>query len=1076
MSNSIKYWKGEEELNRDTKFLAARKNEFAEPLPLDDVLSEDGVELNSNRRDFLKFFGFSVTAVALAACYRAPIRKAVPYLVKPENVTPGVANYYSSQCGACSVGCGIEVKVREGRPIKVDGSPRSPISQGSLCAQGQGSIASLYDSERLANPLKNGAEMADWAAIDADITKRLAAIAAAGGRIALVSSSIHSPSTLKAIEDFKVKYTTTEHVTYDAISYSGILSANLADFGASVVPTYKFENAEVIVSFGADFLGTWISPVEFTKGWSKGRVPSKDKNMSLHIQFESNMSLTGTNADYRFPVAASKTGLYLASLYNYIANKAGVKQIAVAQSAEAAGNAIAKAGDALINAKGRSLVICGSNSTNDQQITNAINMLLENYGKTIDMANHSNQFKGIDKDTDKVMNDLKAGSIAAVIFYGVNPVYNGGKTWEDGIKKAKLSVSFSSSKDETASLCEYVCPDNHYLESWNDGEPRKGVFQFTQPTISPVFNTRQAQVSLITWAGTLPALEKDPFADKGILSQKHATSPFYSYIKQNWSTRLTGDLDTAFNKCLHDGVWTANGAPVAPAAKTEGNVENATAPAAVVTAAIVSVIPSYAGNVDALASGVQTKSSGLEMLLYANVSIGDGSQANNPWLQELPDPVSKVTWDNYVAIPKSFAAANNIKEGNTVNVKAGNITLNSVPVLIQPGQANGTVSLALGYGRTAAGKVGGSKEAEFDAVGVNAYPLISMVNGNRSYVVSGVEITKADEEYSLAQTQTHHSIEGRDLVREATFADWKKKANAGNDKDHPHVYTIWEKRDYLKDGAPGHRWAMAIDLNACTGCSACAVSCSLENNVPVVGRDEVRLRREMHWIRIDRYYSFTNTAKKEFDGNYVTKEKEIKAIDKAEGEKGEYEHWENVKVVHQPMMCQHCAQAPCETVCPVLATTHSSEGLNQMTYNRCIGTKYCGNNCPYKVRRYNWFRYNDNDHFDFHYNNPLGKMVINPDVTVRTRGVMEKCSFCVQRIQEGKLKAKRDGLDKNEVKVETACQRACPSNAIVFGDLQNPESEISKLYKNERGFSVLEELNVQSSVAYLTKIRNTETV
>jgi MoCo/4Fe-4S cofactor protein with predicted Tat translocation signal len=263
MSNSIKYWKGEEELNRDTKFLAARKNEFAEPLPLDDVLSEDGVELNSNRRDFLKFFGFSVTAVALAACYRAPIRKAVPYLVKPENVTPGVANYYSSQCGACSVGCGIEVKVREGRPIKVDGSPRSPISQGSLCAQGQGSIASLYDSERLANPLKNGAEMADWAAIDADITKRLAGIAAAGGRIALVSSSIHSPSTLRAIEDFKAKYTTTEHVTYDAISYSGILSANLADFGASVVPTYKFENAEVIVSFGADFLGTWISPVEF---------------------------------------------------------------------------------------------------------------------------------------------------------------------------------------------------------------------------------------------------------------------------------------------------------------------------------------------------------------------------------------------------------------------------------------------------------------------------------------------------------------------------------------------------------------------------------------------------------------------------------------------------------------------------------------------------------------------------------------------------------------------------------------------------------------------------------------------
>jgi Fe-S-cluster-containing dehydrogenase component len=444
-------------------------------------------------------------------------------------------------------------------------------------------------------------------------------------------------------------------------------------------------------------------------------------------------------------------------------------------------------------------------------------------------------------------------------------------------------------------------------------------------------------------------------------------------------------------------------------------------------------------------------------------------------LQELPDPVSKVCWDNYVALSKAFAESKGIDNGDTVNIKAGSITLNNIPVLIQPGQANGTASIALGYGRTAAGKVGGSAAQGYETVGVNAFPLFSSNGGNRSFTVSGVEITKGEESYSLAQTQTHHSIEGRDLVREATYSDWKKNAKAGNDKPHPHVYTIWEKRDYLKDGSPNHRWAMAIDLNACTGCSACVVSCSMENNVPVVGRDEVRLRREMHWIRIDRYYSFSNTSK-EFEGNFVTREKEIKAIDESQGENGAYAHWENVKVVHQPMMCQHCSQAPCETVCPVLATTHSSEGLNQMTYNRCIGTKYCGNNCPYKVRRFNWFRFNDNDKFDFHYNNPLGKMVINPDVTVRTRGVMEKCSFCVQRIQEGKLKVKREGGAPKEVKVETACQRVCPANAIVFGDLHNPDSEISKLYKNERGFQVLEELNVQSSVMYLTKVRNTQNV
>jgi len=427
----------------------------------------------------------------------------------------------------------------------------------------------------------------------------------------------------------------------------------------------------------------------------------------------------------------------------------------------------------------------------------------------------------------------------------------------------------------------------------------------------------------------------------------------------------------------------------------------------------------------------------------------------------MPDPVSKVTWDNYVALPKSLASELGVNERDTVNIKVGGVEYQNVPAMVQPGQANGTVAMALGYGRTAAGKVGGSVEKGFDTIGFNAYNL----GGGISTTLTGVEISKGEGSYHLAQTQTHHSIEGRDIVRETTLGEYKKNPKAGNDKAATHVYTIWEKRDYRKDGSPNHLWGMAIDLNACTGCGSCVVSCSIENNVPVVGRDEIRLRREMHWIRIDRYYSFVSAEAS------MTRENDVKAADASN--KGEFSHWENVQVIHQPMMCQHCAQAPCETVCPVLATTHSSEGLNQMTYNRCIGTKYCGNNCPYKVRRFNWFRYNDNDAFDFHFNNPLGKMVINPDVTVRTRGVMEKCSFCVQRIQEGKLKAKRDGKSPNDVQVETACQRACPSNAIVFGDLHNPESEISKLYRNERGFRVLDEINVQSSVTYMTKVRNT---
>ncbi len=1039
MSNNIKYWKGEDELNRNPQFLAAQKNEFHDDLPLDEVFNEDAIELQANRRDFLKYFGFSVTAVALAACQKTKIRHAVPYLVKPEDVTPGVANYYRSTCGACSAACGIEVKVREGRPIKVDGSVDSPISQGGTCAVGQASILSLYDNERLANPFSNGAEQTDWASIDAEITNSIKKIVAANGKVVILSGSTHSPSTLKAIESFKSTFPTTEHVMYDAVSYSGILDANEADFGKRALPTYKFGSAKVIVSFGADFLGTWISPVEFSKGYTINRQPAVAGGMSKHIQFESAMSMTGTNADFRFPMRASQEALYVATLYNYIAIATGAKQIPVPQQGELAGNSIKKTAEALVKAKGTSLVISASNEVEVQKIVNGINMLLGNYGSTIDMVNHSNQYQGSDKKTAEVLAGLKSGAIAGVIFYNTNPVYNhNSKEWIEAIKKASLSVSFASSKDETAALCQYVCPDNHYLESWNDAEPRKGTYHFTQPTISNVFNTRQAQISLLTWANALVAPATDPFASKGIFSQKLQASPYYNFIRANWAATLGSD--DAFNGVLEKGLYAV--------AASEG-------------------VASYAGNVEALASYISAnaKASGVDMVLYQGVGVRDGAFANNPWLQEMPDPVSKVCWDNYVAIPKAMAVKLDIAEGDTVNVKVGDVSYTNVPALIQPGQANETVAMALGYGRTHAGKVAGSVEKGFDTIGVNGYAFVNNT-GNRSFVAKNVEITKGDDNYSLAQTQTHHSIEGRDIVRESTYGAWQKSPNAGNDKPATHIYTIWEKPEYRKDGSPNHLWAMAIDLNACTGCGSCIVSCSIENNVPVVGRDEIRLRREMHWIRIDRYYSFNSTE------GVLTKDTEIEAAD----EKGNFDHWQNVNVLHQPMMCQHCSNAPCETVCPVLATTHSTEGLNQMTYNRCIGTKYCGNNCPYKVRRFNWFRFNDNDKFDFHFNNPLGKMVINPDVTVRTRGVMEKCSFCVQRIQEGKLKAKREGKSPNEVQVLTACQRACPSNAIVFGDLHNPESEVSKLHKNERGFTVLEEINVQSSVKYMTKIRNNDSL
>ena len=1040
MSNNQKYWKGAEELQRSPEFLKTQKHEFADALPLDEVLSDDSIELNSNRRDFLKYFGFSVTAVALASCYRTPVRHAVPYLVKPNDVTPGLPNYYSSTCGVCSSGCGIEVKVREGRPIKLDGSSRSPISQGGLCASGQSGILGLYDTERLANPLVNGSEVEDWNKLDLEISKKLAEVAASGKKIAIFSSTIHSPSDLKAIESFKAKYINVEHITYDAVNYSSIIEANGIDFGKAVIPAYNFSEAKVIVSFAADFLGTWISPVEFTKGYVKNRIPGKSAEMSQHFQFESNLSVTGTNADFRFPMQASKEALYLATLYNEIAKLKGATQIPVPQQGELAGNIIKNAAKALVKAGNKSLVISGSTIKENQQIVNGINTILGAIGTTIDFGGYSNQYKG-DATTWKAFEkSITSKTVGALLFWNSNPVYTDNKDfWTKAINSVKLSLSFSGTKDETASLCTYVAPNNHFLESWGDAEPRKGHVHFIQPTISPVFNTRQAPLSLLVWAGGIAADLMDPFEKKGHLAQKHNTSPYYSFVKENWL-----DAGKSFEELLHDGYLNTGGNELAGAA--------------------------YSGNVTSLASFVTTssKSNGTDLVLYTSVGVGDGTLANNPWAQELPDPVSKVTWDNYVSISKAMAEQLGIEKDDTVNIEVDGISLNNVPSLIQPGQANNTIGLALGYGRWAAGKVGGSTEKEFDILGVNAYPFAK----KGANVVSGVKITKGDDTYELAQTQTHHSIEGRDILKETTLAELRKNPKAGNDKPATHIYTIWEKQEYRKDGSPNHLWSMAIDLNACTGCGSCVVSCSIENNVPVVGRDEIRLRREMHWIRIDRYYSFHNDNKEVSDEEYLTQEKVIAKADKAEAKDGGYEHWENVKVIHQPMMCQHCGQAPCETVCPVLATTHSSEGLNQMTYNRCIGTKYCGNNCPYKVRRFNWFRYNDNDAFDFHFNNPLGKMVMNPDVTVRTRGVMEKCSFCVQQIQAGKLRAKREDRTMAGNEVQTACQKACPANAIVFGDLHNSESEISKLARNERGYKVLEELNVQSSVTYLTKVRN----
>jgi molybdopterin-containing oxidoreductase family iron-sulfur binding subunit len=1007
MDSNKKYWKGLEELNKTPEFVEKNKHEFAEPIPVEEVLEGGSLFGKTPRRDFLKALGFGVGAVTLAACQKVPVHKSIPYLIKPEEVTPGVANYYSSTYD----GHAILVKTREGRPIKIEGNPNDLLSKGGLSGQAQASVLDLYDSNRVQNPKQDGAEV-DWDSIDSFIKGELSAIKAGGKKIAIVTSTINSPSTLSVIADFIAAYPTAKHVTYDAVSYTGIIQANQNSFGKAVLPHYNFDQADVIVSFGADFLGTWISPTEFIGQYVKNRNNKslQSKKMSRHIQFESGMSNTGSNADVRIPIKPSEEGIALINLYNAISGTTlpGSKKL----DNLPAENAIAVAAAELKAAKGKALVVSGSNDVAIQTLVNSINSLLGAYGTIIDLDNASNQFAGNDAEFVELVSDMNNGAVDAVFFLDANPAYDyhNPNAIKAALKKVRLRVSFARNVEETASLCNIVAPNHYYLESWGDSNSLAGYYTVVQPTINPVYNTRQAETSLLAWSnGTF--------------------KEYYAYVRDNWDKKLLalGGLSglKGWETLLQTG-YVKVADKTATAYTTNHDL----------TAAAQTI----------LAHSAELSAGKVELQLYQSIAMRDGKRANNPWLQELPDPVSKVTWENFAALSPVYAKNLGLEQGDIIKITANGYSI-ALPVLLQPGQAQGTISVAVGYGRTLAGPVG-------ENVGQNAFPFNTFRNG--AFIGTAVAtIEKTGDQSELAQTQTHHSYEGRNsIIRETTFTEYKKNpyAASGHFDEHK-TYSMWDEYEH-----PTFNWVMAIDLNACTGCGACVVACSAENNVPVVGKDEVRRRREMHWIRIDRYYSFNK------GGDLITKESEINQLSDA--------NMDNVSVVYQPMLCQHCDHAPCETVCPVLATVHSSEGLNHMAYNRCIGTRYCANNCPYKVRRFNWFNYWNDARFDNYLQGEHTQLVLNPDVVTRFRGVMEKCSMCIQRIQAGKLKAKMEKRSVKDGDIKVACQQTCPANAIVFGNVNDPGSEVAKALKSERTYYVLEELNTQPGVGYQVKVRN----
>jgi len=994
------------------------QKEFQEEIPVEDFLGDAEQNGSStSRRDFLKLLGFSTAAVTLAAC-EAPVIKTIPYVVKPHDIIPGVPNYYASTYFDGFDFASVLVKTREGRPIKIDPNPAAG-DLGKTNARAQASVLSLYDNDKVKQPKFEGKDET-FDKVDSFVIKGLDEAKASGKKIVLLSHSLPSPTFKKLFADFKAKYPTAELVTYDAFPYSAALDAAQEVFGQRALPVYDLKGSELVVSFQADFLGDY-NAASLETSYAAARKPGP--NMLRHIQVEANMSLTGANADSRYRLKPSAVNKTLVEVYNVI--------VGGASTSDKTASEIAKE----LNAKGSKAVVFADGSKGAQVLAHLINQKLTSVAFT-GKANLLKEFNNA--RYQEFLGWVNGGQVGVLIANNVDPIYSHpkGEDFKKSLTKVPYVIAVADKKNEMYKAAKAVIPVANWLESWGDIEPQTGVYSLMQPTIQKIYKSRQIEESLLVWKN----------------GKNNAANSYYDYLKANAPSVLGG---TSFNKALYNGINTSSNATTL--AYTGGNGAQAAA---------------ELGNF---------KASDLELVLYTKPSMGDGTQANNPWLQELPDPLTRMSWDNYLTIsPKDaekFAIDNDLNarmqlDGSIVNLTVNGVTIKDVPVFIQPGQAEGSVGLALGYGKKNSGATADT--------GVNAYPLFDGSN----LAVSGVKIEKTGESHEFAGIQLQNTLMGRyEIAKEVPLAEF---INVPFDDEHKgwnkplEYHTISGALPARKidlwdafDDTDGPHFNLSIDLNSCTGCGACIIACQAENNVPVVGKEEIRMSRDMYWLRIDRYYSSRQKVEV-YEGL-----KEGMAVPElygtAFGDGGALNHpADNPDVIFQPVMCQHCNHAPCETVCPVAATSHGKQGQNHMAYNRCIGTRYCANNCPYKVRRFNWFTYNLNDKFDFNMNNDLGRMVLNPDVVVRTRGVMEKCSMCIQETQATILAAKRENrkVTDTEFKNSCACAAACSTGAMTFGDMNDKESEVRELYSSNRRYYLLEEIGTKPNVFYHAKVRN----
>ena len=954
------------------------------------MTNENIHNISTSRRDFLKFLGFSTAVAALAGCEGA-VHKTIPYVIQPESIVAGEANYYATCIADGFDFASVLVKTREGRPIAVLRNPEAKAG-GAVNARILASVLSLYDEHRNPSPtLSQGGKL--WQQLDTKAITALEKAKAEGKQIVMLSQTLASPSSYALIELLKEKYPTFKLVEYDTISEEATLRAFEKRCGLRAMPDYDFSKAKLIVSFDADFLGDWNGG-GYEAGYAQGRIPSKANGMSRHIQLEANLSLTGANADERIALTPQQLKVALAQFYIFLTEY----QTSHSEDLPAEINKKLKAiADEVKKAGSDAVIVTGIDKDNAQELTFALNKRLKS--KAFIPETPILTRKGdVTWKFKPLLTDMNEGKVGVLFINNLNPLYSlpNAEAFAAGLKKVPFSVSFAMRADETAQQTTLWAPQPHYLESWGDVEFKYGHYGLMQPCIRPLFNTKQWQDCFLQWAG-------------------HKES-YYHFIKAHWETHILKGFP--WEQALHDGTFVDNEKKFDFEQQEEERLSLFRTKESFTDISISQLL-------------ISRPESPFELTLYTNTALGDGQQANNPWLQELPDPIHRTTWDNFLTMHPTDAqtlgienwhTADGALDGHQAKISANGKSI-IAPVLITPAQAQGSVGLALGYGR----KAGIQTEMQ---IGVNAFPLYKDHCKNQ-----GVQIEKADGTHEFACLQLQNELVGRKNILKEISLDTFLNSSV----------EVWNPQPNKTKKAPTspHHFKLSIDLNACTGCAACVIACHAENNVPVVGKKEVRRSRDMHWLRIDRYESREN---------------------------------EQRCVGFQPVMCQHCNNAPCETVCPVIATAHGQQGQNQMAYNRCVGTRYCANNCPYKVRRFNWFQYSENKQFNYNMNNEIGRMVLNPDVTVRSRGVMEKCSLCIQNTQAVILKAKREGraVAPGEFNNVVACAAACNTGAMVFGDANEEGSKIAQLSASDRMYQLLAELGTDPNVGYQVKVVNSE--